>query len=81
MTTVKITEDILLKELFKLIPESKELLKPYGFLKIEKLNIEDVVTDKLSLKGFLKLMGYGEGTVGAVLKDIQILYNKKLEEV
>ncbi|RLJ71032.1 hypothetical protein BCF55_1321 [Hydrogenivirga caldilitoris] len=80
MTTVKITEDILLKELFELFPEAKELLKPYGYSKVVDLGIEEVVVDKLSLKGLLRLGEVEEERFGEVIREIQSLYNKKLEE-
>ncbi len=80
MTAVKITEDILLRELFELFPHSREILNAYGYSRIVELGIEDVVVDKLSLKGFLRLMGYGEEKTGAVLREIQTSYNKKPEE-
>ncbi len=80
MTAVKISEDILLKELFEIFPESKEILKNYGYGKIIELGIEDVVIDKLSLKGFFRLMGLGEEEAGKVVREIHSLYNKRLEE-
>ncbi len=80
MTAVKISEDILLKELFEIFPESKEILKDYGYGKLIELGIEDVVIDKLSLKGFFRLMGLGEEEAGKVVREIHSLYNKRLEE-
>ena len=80
MTAVKISEDILLKELFEIFPESKEILKNYGYGKLIELCIEDVVIDKLSLKGFFRLMGLGEEEAGKVVREIHSLYNKRLEE-
>ena len=81
MTTVKITDDILLKELFELFPEARDILKEHGYGKIVELDIEDVVVDKLSLKGFLRLVSVGEEEFGSVVREIQSLYNKKLEEL
>ncbi len=81
MTSVKITEDILLKELFELFPESREVLMSYGYEKILVFDIEDIVIDKLSLKGFFRLVGLGEEQAGKVLQEIQKLYNKKLEDL
>ncbi len=80
MTAVKISEDILLKELFELFPESRNLLMSYGYGRLIELGIEDVVIDKLSLKGFFRLMNVKEEEAGKVLRDIQSLYNKRLEE-
>ncbi|WP_457600991.1 DUF1858 domain-containing protein [Hydrogenivirga sp.] len=81
MTAVKITEDILLKELFELFPEAREILMPLGYSRIVELGVEDVVVDKLSLKGFLRLMGVEEEEFGIRVREIQTLYNKKLEEM
>jgi len=81
MTTIKISEDILLKELFEIFPKSKEILKNYGYVKLIELSIEDVVVDKLSLKGFFRLMNVEEEEVGKVVREIHSLYNKRLEEL
>ncbi len=81
MTTVKITEDILLKELFELFPEARDLLIPHGYSRIIELDVEEVVVDKLSLKGFFRLAGVGEEEFGSRIREIQALYNKKLEEM
>ena len=80
MTALKISEDILLEELFEVLPESKKILEKYGYRKLVELGIEDVVVDKLSLKGFFRLMKVGEDEVGKVVREIHSLYNKKLEE-
>jgi len=82
MTNVKITEDILLKELFELFPESREVLKNHGYDRIISLDIEEVVIDKLSLRGLLRLTcsDNEEGWVN-LTKEIQNLYNKKLEDM
>ncbi len=80
MTAIKITEDILLRELFDLFPPSREILMAYGYARIVELGIEDVVIDKLSLKGFLRLMGYGEERSAVILREIQKSCNKKMEE-
>jgi hypothetical protein len=81
MTQVKITEDILLKDLFEILPESRELLMKHGLSKIVDLGVEDVVVDKLTLKGLLRLGGLWGEEVTAVIQEIQKLYNKKLEEM
>ncbi len=80
MTALKITDDILLVDLFMLLPEAREVLKDYGYKKIQELDIEDVVSDKLSLRGFLKLMEASEEDSIKIIKQIQDLYNRKLEE-
>lgn len=81
MTTVKITEDILLKELFEIFPEAKDILMNYGYTKLTELDVEDVVVDKLTLRGFFRLMKVGEEEAGSLIREIQTLYNKKLEEI
>lgn len=81
MTGLKISEDILLEELFKLIPESRDILMEFGYSRIRELDIEDVVADKLTLRGFMRLMDISEGEAGRIIKQIQDLYNRKLEEM
>jgi len=80
MTAVKITEDILLKELFEIFPEAIEVLMDYGYGRLKELDVEDVVIDKLTLKGFFRLMNIREEEAGRLIREIQTLYNKKLEE-
>ncbi len=80
MTALKITEDILLEELLNIVPESKNVLYEYNYSKIEELEIEDVINDKLTLRGFLKLMDVAEEETGRIIKQIQELYNRRLEE-
>ncbi len=80
MTGLKITEDILLEELLSMVPESKNVLYEYNYSKIEELEIEEVVNDKLTLRGFLKLMDVPEEETGRIIKQIQELYNRRLEE-
>ncbi len=80
MTALKISEDILLEDLFKILPEAREVLLQCGYGKIQDLDIEDVVADKLSLRGFLKLMDVSEEGTVKIIKQIQELYNRKLEE-
>lgn len=80
MSGIKLTEDILLCELLELVPECRESLMEVGYKRIIDLDVEDIVTDKLSLKGFFRLMGLEEGQALNVLKQIQDLYNRKLEE-
>jgi len=80
MTALKITEDILLEDLLRVLPEAREVLSQYGYQKIQKLDIEDVVADKLTLRGFLKLMDVSDELSVKIIKQIQELYNRKLEE-
>jgi hypothetical protein len=81
MTGLKITEDILLEELFRILPESREVLVRAGYEKIRELDIEDVVADKLTLRGFIRLMDIPEEKAGKIIREIQELYNRKLEEM
>ncbi len=81
MTAVKISEDILLIELFRILPESRDILMEVGYRRIRELDIEEVVTDKLTLRGFTRLVNLPEGEAGKIFKQIQDLYNKKLEEM
>ena len=80
MTALKISEDIILEDLFRVLPEAREVLLQCGYGKIQDLDIEDVVADKLSLRGFLKLMEVSEEDTAKIIKQIQELYNRKLEE-
>ncbi len=80
MSGLKINEDTILKDLIEALPESKKLLKKYGYEKFEKDGIEDIVIDKLSIKGFCRLMEVGEEECLKLIRDLQSLYNKKLEE-
>ncbi len=81
MTQLKITEDTLLKDLFEVLPESREILKEFGLSKIVDLDVEDIVVDKLTLKGLLRIGGVGGDKISTVIREIQDLYNKKLEEM
>ncbi|MDQ7037787.1 MAG: hypothetical protein Q9N26_01105 [Aquificota bacterium] len=80
MTQIKITEDTPLKDLLEVLPESRDLLMELGLSKIADLGVEDVVVDRLTLKGLLRLGGVTGEKIPAVIREIQDLYNKKLEE-
>ncbi|HAV40307.1 MAG: DUF1858 domain-containing protein [Aquificota bacterium] len=75
----RITFDISLTELFQSIPEAKEVLMKYGYSKLVEEDIEDVVVDKLTLKGFCRLMDLDEEAQGNLWQEIQDLY-RKVEE-
>lgn len=75
----RITFDISLTELFQSIPEAKEVLMKYGYSKLVEEGIEDVVVDKLTLKGFCRLMDLDEEAQGNLWQEIQDLY-RKVEE-
>ncbi|HIQ30821.1 MAG TPA: hypothetical protein EYH49_01475 [Aquifex aeolicus] len=76
---MKINEDIRLSELFRILPESKVLLLRYGYDKVVSMGVEEVVADKLSLKGFCRLMGI-EDEINRLLGELSSLYNKGSEE-
>jgi len=79
MSGMKINEDIRLSELFRILPESKVLLLRYGYDKVVSMGVEEVVADKLSLKGFCRLMGI-EDEINRLLGELSSLYNKGSEE-
>jgi len=80
MSAIKLSEDTPLKELFELVPETRNLLHKYGYSRILELDVEDIVIDKLSIRGLFRLCGIGEEELVSVLREIQSLYNKKLED-
>ncbi len=80
MTGIKITEDMLLRDLFDILPEARELLLRYGYDRICELGIEEVILDKLSVKGLFRLSGFGEEELMLMLHELQNLYNKKMED-
>lgn len=75
----RITLDISLTELFQNMPQAKEVLMRYGYSKLVEEDIEDVVVDKLTLKGFCRLMDLDEEAQGNLWQEIQDLY-RKVEE-
>lgn len=81
MTQVKITEDMFIKDLLEVFPESREILMKHGLSKVAELGVEDIVLDKLTLKGLLRLGGLGGSEITRVVQEIQEFYNKKLEEM
>ncbi|MFN3471940.1 MAG: DUF1858 domain-containing protein [Aquificaceae bacterium] len=75
----RITLDISLTELFRNMPQARDILMKYGYSKLVEEDIEDVVIDKLTLKGFCKLMDLDEEAQGNLWQEIQDLY-KRLED-
>uniref|UniRef100_A0A7C5SZK7 DUF1858 domain-containing protein n=1 Tax=Thermocrinis ruber TaxID=75906 RepID=A0A7C5SZK7_9AQUI len=69
----RITLDINLKELLERYPETKEILWDYGLGKLEEEDLLDVVADKLTLKGFFRLMELDEEDQGKLWMKIQNL--------
>ncbi|MFZ8862628.1 MAG: DUF1858 domain-containing protein [Thermocrinis sp.] len=76
----RITLDINLKELLERYPETKEILWDYGLSKLEEEDILDIVADKLTLKGFFRLMELDEEDQGKVWMKIQNLI-RELEDL
>ncbi len=79
MSITRLTPDITLSTLFEEIPDTKEILKEYGISKLEELDILDIVANKLTLRGFFKLMNIDELTQGKIWQEIQNMYSKKME--
>jgi hypothetical protein len=76
----RITLDINLKELLERYPEAKEILWDYGLGKLEEEDILDIVADKLTLKGFFRLMELDEEDQGKLWMKIQNLI-RELEDL
>jgi hypothetical protein len=75
----RITLDINLKELLERYPETKEILWDYGLGKLEEEDLLDIVADKLTLKGFFRLMELDEEDQGKLWMKIQNLI-RELED-
>jgi hypothetical protein len=75
----RITLDINLKELLERYPETKEILWDYGLGKLEEEDLLDIVADKLTLKGFFRLMELDEEDQGKLWMEIQNLI-RELED-
>ncbi len=67
--------DTLLKEVLE-NPKIVELLEKYGLSRLEEEDILDIVEDKLTLKGFFRLMDLDEDVQGELWKRIQDLYRR-----
>ncbi|MCS6875643.1 MAG: DUF1858 domain-containing protein [Aquificaceae bacterium] len=75
----RITLDTKLSELMERMPEVKDILMRYGYRTIEEEDIEDILLDKLTLKGFCRLMDLDDEAQGNLWQEIQDLY-KNTEE-
>ncbi|MCS7170749.1 MAG: DUF1858 domain-containing protein [Aquificaceae bacterium] len=75
----RITFETKLSELFQILPQAKEVLMRYGYAILEEEDIEDVVVDKLTLRGFCRLMDLDDESQGNLWQEIQDLY-RQLEE-
>jgi hypothetical protein len=75
----RLTLDINLKELLENYPQVKEILRDYGLGKLEEEDLLDIVADKLTLKGFFRLMELDEEDQGKLWIKIQNLI-RELED-
>lgn len=73
----RITLDTKLVELFRVLPQAKEVLVKYGYNRLVEEDVEDVVVDKLTLKGFCRLMDLDEEAQGNLWQEIQNLYRRR----
>ncbi|RMH80455.1 MAG: DUF1858 domain-containing protein [Acidobacteria bacterium] len=71
--------DVNLKELLEYCPGVKEILMKYNYSRLEEEDIEDVVIDKLTLKGFCRLMDLDDEAQGNLWQEIQNLV-RQMEE-
>ncbi len=78
MAVMKLTEDILLKELFEVLPQAKEILSRYGYSKILEDKTDILLEQRLTLKGFMNLVNLSEEEREELWNTIQQEYNKKL---
>lgn len=69
----RITFDTKLVELFEVLPSSREVLMKYGYKKLLEEDIEDVLIDKLTLRGFCRLMDLDEEDQEKLWQEIQNL--------
>lgn len=74
----RITFDTKLAELFEILPSAKKVLMEYGYGKLLEEDIEDVVIDKLTLKGFCRLMDLDEEDQENLWQEIQNLYGSEV---
>ncbi|MFN3870612.1 MAG: DUF1858 domain-containing protein [Aquificaceae bacterium] len=70
----RITFDTKLTDLFKILPQAKEIFMKYGYKRLLEEDIEDVVVDKLTIKGFCRLMDLDEKDQEKLWQAIQNLY-------
>lgn len=75
----RITLDTKLSELLELLPEVREVLLNYGYQRFEEEDIEQVVVDKLTIRGFCRLMDLDDEAQGNLWQKVQHIY-RELEE-
>ncbi|WP_461829076.1 DUF1858 domain-containing protein [Aquifex sp.] len=78
MAVMKLTEDIVLKDLFEVLPQAKEILSQYGYNKLVQDKTDQLLDHRLTLKGFMNLMNLSEEKREELWNKIQQEYNKKL---
>ncbi|MFN3598936.1 MAG: DUF1858 domain-containing protein [Aquificaceae bacterium] len=72
----RITLDTKLTNLYEILPQAREILMKYGYKKLLEEDIEDVVVDKLTIKGFCRLMDLDEKDQEKLWQEIQNLYSE-----
>lgn len=75
----RLTLDVNLKELLENEPKVRDILYTYGINKLEELDVEDIVLDKLTLRGFFRLMDLDDETQGFLWEKMQHLYRETEE--
>ncbi|WP_333784994.1 DUF1858 domain-containing protein [Thermocrinis sp.] len=71
--------DTNLKELLERYPDAKKILWEYGLNRLEEEDLVDVVSDKLTIKGFFRLMDLDEDAQGKIWLEIQNLIRESEE--
>ncbi|MEJ7553729.1 MAG: DUF1858 domain-containing protein [Aquificaceae bacterium] len=72
----RITLDTKLVDLIKELPQAKEILMRYGYKVFIEEDVEDVIVDKLTIRGFCKLMDLDDEAQGSLWQEIQDLYRQ-----
>ncbi len=73
----RITLDTKLTDLYEILPQVREILMKYGYKKLLEEDIEDVVVvDKLTIRGFCRLMDLDEKDQEKLWQEIQNLYSE-----
>ncbi len=55
MQGVRLSMDMVLSELFEIVPESRNLLMDYGLKRLVEEDVLDVLSDKLSVNGLFRI--------------------------
>ncbi|WP_029551619.1 DUF1858 domain-containing protein [Thermocrinis jamiesonii] len=75
----RVTLDTNLKELLERYPDIRNILWDYGLNRLEEEELLDVVADKLTIKGFFRLMDLDEDDQGKIWLEIQNLIRESEE--